>query len=610
MFAFSGSECYNRGMKRVSHFFRHISVRITAYFLMAFVAALAIILVTMGLMYRDRLTEEINLVSGQKMSLAGTRLGYELAEIRSLHFSLIRNTLLQTRMRAQREAPGMASLSDTVAMKEEIARIIRRYASVRSIILINGRGQILDPIYAAEPYQSAILSDPEYLFFLNSGMNGRFSVPSAFPVLSEQAYDKRNTITYYGRYYDTESYELLGTVAINVAKGSMTGELEQLFQSTYSAAWVVDENNNVIVRTGDAQFLNPTEVPASGSVALGGVPYVVYSQKLSEYPDWTLVGLVSYEAINAPVRSLTRVLLAVSAALLAALVTIGGAISNRITKPLRDLGADMAELGRGAWHPTKARSSALEIEDLLTGYNAMVDSLHALTDEITRAQTEKRKIRVAMLQSQLDLLQSQINPHFIHNTLNTMRYMAQKEGNQALNDLIVSFNSLLRASMSQVNMTNPLAVEIENLHHYLNIQLKRYDVELTFNVDAPEDTLFVEVPKLLLQPLVENSLFHGILPIGRGTIKLVARIAEGRLWITLIDDGAGIAPDVLNKLLSGTPVSARGYNQIGLGNVNDRLKLYYGPSSHLVIESREMHGTAIGFSVPAGGPAPRSNLPS
>jgi two-component system, sensor histidine kinase YesM len=597
-------------MDRIKHFFKHISVRITAYFLLSFVAALAIILVTMSFLYRDRLTEEINLVSTQKMSLTGTRLSYQLAEIRSLHFSLLRDALLLTRMRAQREQPGLASLSDTVAMKEEIARIIRRYASVRSIILIGGDGQILDPIYAAEPYASAILNDPEYKAFLSTGMTGRFSVPSGFPVLKDLAYETRNTITYYGRYYDTDTYEPLGTVAINVAKGSLTDELEQLFQTTFSAAWVLDENGSVIVRTGDGDKLNPKDVPAPGSVSLNGVPYVAYHLELTEYPNWTLVGLVSYEAINAPVRSLTLVLLAVSALLLVALVTIGGTISSRITKPLRELGADMAELGRGSWQPTGARSSALEIEDLLTGYNTMVDSLHTLTDEITREQIEKRKIKVSMLQSQLDLLQSQINPHFIHNTLNTMRYMAQKAGNQELNDLIVSFNSLLRASMSQVNMVNPLAVEIENLHHYLNIQLKRYDVELEFVVDAPEDTLSVEVPKLLLQPLVENALFHGILPIGKGKIKLVARLAEGRLWITLIDNGAGIAQDVLDKLLKGSPPNARGYNQIGMNNVNDRLKLFYGPSSHLVIESREMNGTAIGFSVPAGGPAPNANLPS
>ena len=89
--------------------------------------------------------------------------------------------------------------------------------------------------------------------------------------------------------------------------------------------------------------------------------------------------------------------------LVAALITIGGSISSRITKPLRELGADMAELGKGSWQPTKAHSGAIEIADLLTGYNAMVDSLHALTDEITREQIEKRKIKVAMLQSQLDL---------------------------------------------------------------------------------------------------------------------------------------------------------------------------------------------------------------
>ncbi len=595
-------------MKRIEHFFRHISVRITAYFLLAFVLALAVVLGTMSFLYRDRLTEEINLVSNQKLSLAGTRLSYQLAEIRSLHFSLLRNTLLQARMRAQREAPGMASLGDTVAMKEEIARIIRRYASVRSIILINEEGQILDPIYAAEPYKSAILSDSEYSVFRASGMTGRFSAPSAFPVLKNPDYDARNTITYYGKYYDTDSYEPLGTVAINVAKGSLTGELEQLFKTTFSAALVADENGSVIVRTGAADRLDAGDVPASGSVTLAGVPYVAYSLRLTEYPDWKLMGLVSYEAIDAPVRNLMLVLLMVSALLVAALIGIGGSISSRVTKPLRELGADMAELGRGTWQRTSAKSGALEVEDLLSGYNAMVDSLHALTDEITREQIEKRKIKVAMLQSQLDLLQSQINPHFIHNTLNTMRYMAQKAGNQELNDLIVSFNSLLRASMSQANMLNPLAVEIENLHHYMNIQLKRYDVSLNFIVDAPEDTLSVEVPKLLLQPLVENSLFHGILPLGKGTIKLTARLAEDRLWITLIDDGAGIAPEVLDMLLKGAPVGARGYNQIGLGNVNDRLKLNYGPASHLVIESRVMRGTAIGFSVPAAGPGRKDSL--
>ncbi len=164
---------------------------------------------------------------------------------------------------------------------------------------------------------------------------------------------------------------------------------------TFSAAWVVDEKGSVVVRTGDAQSLRAKDVPASGSVTLSGVPYVAYRQQLTEYPYWAMIGLVSYEAINAPVRSLTLVLMTVSAVLLVALVTIGGSISSRITKPLRELAADVAELGRGSWQPTGARSGAIEIEDLLTGYNAMVDSLHALTDEITRGQIEKRKIKVA-----------------------------------------------------------------------------------------------------------------------------------------------------------------------------------------------------------------------
>ncbi|MEG2623165.1 MAG: ATP-binding protein, partial [Clostridia bacterium] len=115
----------------------------------------------------------------------------------------------------------------------------------------------------------------------------------------------------------------------------------------------------------------------------------------------------------------------------------------------------------------------------------------------------------------------------------------------------------------------------------------------------------VQVPKLLLQPLVENALFHGIAPVGQGMIKVLARLAEGRLWLSVSDDGAGIPPEVLRQLLAGQLHSARGYNQIGLSNVNDRLTLFYGEASRLVIESIAGKGTTIGFSIPESGPDDR-----
>ncbi|MEF9973487.1 MAG: sensor histidine kinase [Clostridia bacterium] len=590
---------------RVKAWQHHISVKITLYFLLAFLAALLLVILTMSSLFRDRLSEEVSLVVGQKMSLAATRLDNQLGEIRSLYFTLVRDPILNSSMRL---LPEQRTLSKTLEMKEEIARITARYSSVRSIILIAPEGEILDPIYAAEPYRSLLLNDPEYEAFMASPYSGRFSAPSTFPLLISNPTDRqKDTITYFGHYYDLESYETLGTVAINVARLSLLGEAQTLFSETFDSGMILDEHANVILRAGSNPNITPLAMTQEGGehVRIDGNRYARFQHRLAGYPNWTLWGLVSYEHITSPIHSLYFALSIVSTLVVLLFAYLGVIISRRVTAPLRRLNHAMARLGKGEWVRVAPETATTEIEELFAGYNEMVASVHHLTDRITQEQVDKRRIKVAMIQSQLDLLQSQINPHFIHNTLNTMRYLAQKENAPELADMVQSFNALLRASMSETRMTNALSEEFENLNHYMRIQKKRYDVALVFLLDAQEDALKVQVPKLLLQPLVENALFHGIAPVGQGTIKVLARLAEGRLWLSVSDDGAGIPPEVLRQLLAGQLHSARGYNQIGLSNVNDRLTLFYGEASRLVIESIAGKGTTIGFSIPESGPDDR-----
>lgn len=588
-------------MDRFRAWMRRISVRITVYYLLAFVLALLLITLTMSSLFHDRLTEEISLVVGQKMSQAGTLLDSAMSETRAMYFALIRDEFLQSIMKKH---PDDMDLSEVLAMKQALSHILSRFAAVRSVILITLDDSIYDPIYKAEPYKSMLLDDPEYQRYRQSPYSGRFCAPSTFPLIRYQPTDSQQyTITYFGHYYEVGTYRDLGTVAINVAMPSLVGAAQELFEETFESAMIVDEAGRVILQTGKSLAIDPIAMRDSTDqeLTVEGQLYAHFTHRLSGYPNWTLSGLVSYQTISAPIRSLYPAMAAVCALVITILISISASISHRITLPLRKLSAAMARLGQGEWMGVEVESSTQEIDNLLTGYNAMVDSLHLLTDRITQEQVEKRRIKVAMIQSQLDLLQSQINPHFIHNTLNTMRYLAQKEGVKELSDMIMSFNSLLRASMSQASVTHSLEESFENLQHYMRIQRKRYDVDLVFTLDAEPAALAVQIPKLLLQPLVENALFHGIAPLGRGSIRVLARVAEERLWVSVIDDGAGIEPDVLMGLLKGTRSNARSYNKVGLSNVNDRLLLFYGSASHLVVDSVPGIGTTISFSLPING---------
>ncbi len=584
-------------MPRLRASFRRIHAKITAYYLLAFSVVLIVIVLTMNALYRDRLSEEVSLVVGQRLSLAGSKLDAAMAEIRQLHFSLIRSPILQASMRTHPAAASADNLEHVLAMKNEITRMTGRYASVRSAILISSSGEILDPIYQAQPYRDMLLRQGDYQRFVQSHFVSWFSAPGTFPLSNEGADEAhKNTVTYLGAFYDEDSYQMLGSVAINLTRHSLLGEAESILKSAFSAAFIVDKDGRQVLHIGEPLAL-PVG-PVEGTVHIGGLSYAGYSVPLAAYPLWRMVGLVSLESIDAPARSLTWTLMLVAAFALFALYWIGYSISRRITMPLRELKGAMPELGKGNWRELSVASSSEEIDELVDGFNGMARSLRSLTAQIELEQGEKQRIQVQMIQSQLDLLQSQINPHFIHNTLNTMRYMAQKEGCQELASLIVSFNSLLRASMSQTNMLCPFQEELENLHHYMRIQRHRYDVDLTFTIDADDGSLSVQLPKLLLQPLVENALFHGILPVGQGEIRVVARVASARLWITVADNGAGMSRERLTQLLSGTLPNARGYNQVGLKNVDERLRIFFGPTSHLVIDSQDGQGTEIGFSIP------------
>lgn len=212
---------------------------------------------------------------------------------------------------------------------------------------------------------------------------------------------------------------------------------------------------------------------------------------------------------------------------------------------------------------------------------------------------EIHKLEVKAVEAQLNLLQSQINPHFIHNTLNTVSYLALKHNAKDIKDLITSFNILLRSSMSIDTVFISIEEELECVRSYLNIQKYRYDDIFDFSYEASEELRKCIIPKLILQPLIENALLHGIIPKEeRGVISVAFKKIKQNIKITVSDNGVGMDEDLTKLINRHNKKYKEGFNNIGLSNVIKRLHLYFGNQYPFDINSAVGIGTVVTFFIP------------
>ena len=363
----------------------------------------------------------------------------------------------------------------------------------------------------------------------------------------------------------------------------------------------ITDGANWITDVGDPLPEEPASILASDTFRRGGRTYLVLQHGSKSYPGWSLIGLYDQSLLFRDIMRQLFPLILVFLVTIPAVILISVLIARRITRPIEELSGSMQLVEQGQYPPPLSIRQDDEVGTLVEGYNHMVGALQQLHTNLLEEQNEKRKIEVAELNTRLKLLQSQINPHFIYNTLNTMNYMAQEAGNEELSGLIYSFSSLLRSSISADSDFVPVHTEIDSVKYYLEIQSHRYaDIRLDCIYEIEPDTRNLLLPRMILQPLVENSLIHGILPTenGEGTIRIRCSRRNDFLYVHISDNGVGIPPEKLEKLRTGELKVSNGYNHIGLNNVRERLEILYQQDCRFTMLSREGEGTALSFRVP------------
>ena len=269
-------------------------------------------------------------------------------------------------------------------------------------------------------------------------------------------------------------------------------------------------------------------------------------------------------------------------------------ISARISDPIRRLEQSVKELEAGAREVAIKEDGCYEVRRLAHSIASMVSTMRHLMDDIILQEKRKRR-------SELEVLQSQINPHFLYNTLDSVIWMTEAGRYDEAIQMVTSLARLFRIALSRGRSFIPLADELEHARHYMTIQQIRYQDRFTAAVSAGEGTEGLYTLKLIVQPLLENAIYHGMAGCEEdGRITVTAKRDGGDLVIDVSDNGVGMPPEVVERLLDESrPQTRSSGSGIGVRNVHRRIRLTFGEGYGLEVFSEPDEGTTVRIRLPA-----------
>lgn len=312
---------------------------------------------------------------------------------------------------------------------------------------------------------------------------------------------------------------------------------------------------------------------------------------------WKVVGVSFMDEVMTSKQEVNDYMLRVLLIVLLLVVVISAIMSARISRPIKQLEKAMKSVERGDFNTGVEVRGALEVERLSQRYNLMMVKIKGLMNQIVLEQEAKRKY-------ELEALQAQINPHFLYNTLNSVVRMVGMSKNEDIIRTITSLSKLFRISLNKGQPIVAVSEELEHARHYLTIQQIRFKNKFNFTIEAEEDVLACPTIKLILQPIIENAIIHGIEQmVDEGTIEVRAMMVGSRIRFTIRDNGLGMSPEKLAEISAGTfsgSGDSASYSGSGVGvhNVRERIRIYFGEEYGLVYESELEEGTTVTIEIP------------
>ena len=513
-----------------------------------------------------------------------------ISEIEDVTLSILGNITVQNNLN-QRLLGSMDEYEQHVS-NEEIRECLSSYALLRteisSINVVARDGTVFSYNKTRAAMYDQILPTQD-LIYQRKGKTKWFVADSKGTVLS-----CARAINY------LPSQTTLGFVSVNISEAYVRSLYGELITPGLGDVFLLDENNRVLSSYDGSMLGEVMDGEYTELLSSDKEVYHVQSNGDTVYISgemgngWRLMMTVSASYYLDGLNGLSKVFILSAVAMTALAALILYLIMLHLTKPISDLAGAMEDFGAGNLEAHCTVTTEDEIGMLGSTFNKMIEDMH----QLYLTAYEQRILRQ---DAELQALQMQINPHFLYNTLDTINWKARFSGAEDVGDMAYCLGCLLRHSLAPGDFT-VLAKEVASLEYYLKIQNYRYSDRLTTFLDVDESFYNIDVPKLLIQPIVENAIVHGLEgKIQGGTVRVWAELdGEMDFLIHVDDDGVGMSQEVQERVLAGErEKDFRKRPHIGVYNVHRRIQLYYGKDYGLEIQSAPDLGTRVTMSIKA-----------
>lgn len=392
-----------------------------------------------------------------------------------------------------------------------------------------------------------------------------------------------------------------GVVFIDLNYSAISELCDQNSMGARGYIFILDENGNIVYHPQQQQLYNELQTEnidlvmnaETDTVRTGnGRDEKIYTMARSDKTGWTIVGCMNTAELLKKSEKAQSIYLIMAVGLVIVALILSNIIARKITLPIQKLRDSMARVQEGDFHGADIEViSENEIGSLTKSFNVMTHRIEELMEQNVHEQELKRK-------SEMKALQSQINPHFLYNTLDSIIWMAEGKKNEEVVLMTASLARLLRQSISNEDEVVSIGNEIEYVRSYLTIQKMRYKDKLEFEINVDPSIRHVKIVKLVLQPIVENAIYHGLKYKESKGLLTVHGYTEGEnAVIQIIDNGVGMDEETLKHIFERHKVNYHS-NGVGVYNVQKRLQLHYGQNYGITYRSEQGVGTTATIVIP------------
>ncbi|KUO69215.1 MAG: hypothetical protein APF77_03040 [Clostridia bacterium BRH_c25] len=483
---------------------------------------------------------------------------------------------------------------------DEYGRVLRSFITSRDDI------EVID-LVLADAYYSVGAKKINRLERISPQLEKSSGQPLWLPTKSEEieilsGKFKKNYFTLARKVVDFNTLEAYGYLLIDLEEVILEQAYSGILDSEKVEVLICDDQGNIISHSDKKKIGSSIKgEPYANEVLadINGHNYVQYKTNIDnvaiystiENNGWKIIKTISTDYLYEEINRIQRYF------------NVGGVIyglviilyilffSFRYTEPMMKMMSVIKKVEQGDLTVRTEVKSNDEVGQLGNSLNNMIGEMQVLIEQLIREEQEKKEV-------ELEALHAQINPHFLYNTLNTIKWMAKIQGNSSVSKAITALVKLLRISTNLGRGMISLKEEIDYVMNYIVIQKLRFrkSIDIAYNID--DDCMNLTVPKLILQPIVENSIIHGMEDEQQElNIEINGFVKEDKLIIEVQDDGPGIEDEILKDILRNASDKDK-FSKVGLNNVNQRIKLYCGADFGLKVETELGMGTKVVVTLP------------